>query len=405
MLRGLVICPDSDLAERLEQALSETGQIVLVRDLDRYPTELEFMRFARAHAPQVVFLSTESLPQATEIIRLVDREFPGLQLVAVHRSTDPQVLLDIMRAGVREFLALPFARQAIYETLARVDELAQKRPAAVNATDQLFAFLPSKQGVGTSTVALNAAVALSRNPDTGVLLLDMDLTSGIIGFMLKLNNAHSVVEAAENAHTLDESLWPQLVTRVGQMDVLHSGRLNPDFRIESAQVRHLLEFARRHYRAICVDLSGNLERYSLEIMHEAKRIFLVVTPEIPSLHLAREKFNFLNSLELGDRVSVLLNRGHKRSVVSPAQIEDLLGVPVMMNFSNDYQGVHRALQSGRAVDQTTELGKQFINLANAILEKKPVEVDTTTKKRFSEYFSILPGRYSSVSADPKKTAS
>ncbi|MGC4052269.1 MAG: hypothetical protein QM757_23295 [Paludibaculum sp.] len=56
----------------------------------------------------------------------------------------------------------------------------------------------------------------------------------------------------------------------------------------------------------------------------------------------------------------MLNRGHKRSVVSPAQIEDLLGVPVMMNFSNDYQGVHRALQSGRAVDQTTELGKQFI---------------------------------------------
>ncbi|MGC4052268.1 MAG: hypothetical protein QM757_23290 [Paludibaculum sp.] len=68
---------------------------------------------------------------------------------------------------------------------------------------------------------------------------------------------------------------------VGQMDVLHSGRLNPDFRIESSQVRNLLEFARRHYRAICVDLSGNLERYSLEIMHEAKRIFLVVTPEIP----------------------------------------------------------------------------------------------------------------------------
>lgn len=103
MLRGLVICPDSELAERLEQALSEAGQIVLVRDLDRYPTELEFMRFARAHAPQVVFLSTESLPKATEIIRLVDREFPGLQLVAVHRSTDAEVLLDIMRAGVREF--------------------------------------------------------------------------------------------------------------------------------------------------------------------------------------------------------------------------------------------------------------------------------------------------------------
>jgi len=312
------------------------------------------------------------------------------------------VLLDVMRAGIREFISLPFAQQALFETLMRVDEVASKRPSVVASTDQLYSFLPSKQGVGTSTVALNAAIALSRHPEVKVLMLDMDLTSGIIGFMLKLNNAHSIIEAAENAHQLDESLWPQLVTHVAEMDVLHAGRLNPDFRIESSQIRHLLEFARRHYRAICIDLSGNLERYSLEIMHESKTIFLVVTPEIPSLHLAREKFNFLCNLDLGDRVKVLLNRSHKRSVVSPAQIEDLLGVPVMMNFSNDYQGVHRALQSGRAVDPASELGRQFNTLANSILEKKTVTVDS--KKRFTEYFSILPSRYNNPAADAKKTA-
>ena len=198
-------------------------------------------------------------------------------------------------------------------------------------------------------------------------------------------------------------MWPQLVTRVGKMDVLHSGRLNPDFRIESSQVRHLLEFARRHYRAICVDLSGNLERYSIEIMQEAKRIFLVVTPEIPSLHLAREKLNFLAHLDLGDRVSVLLNRSHKRSVVSPAQIENLLGAPVMMNFANDYQGVHKALQAGKGVESNTELGRQFTALANSILARKQPDLDS--KKRFVEYFSILPGRYSAIAPDAKKTAS
>jgi phosphoribosylformylglycinamidine synthase len=47
-----------------------------------------------------------------------------------------------------------------------------------------------------------------------------------------------------------------------------------------------------------VDLSGNLERYSIEIMQDCKRIMLVCTPEIPSLHLAREKINFLKTLDL-----------------------------------------------------------------------------------------------------------
>jgi hypothetical protein len=101
-------------------------------------------------------------------------------------------------------------------------------------------------------------------------------------------------------------------------------------------------------------------------------------------------------------VSVLLNRSHKRSVVTPAQIENLLGAPVMMNFANDYQGVHKALQAGKGVEATTELGRQFAGLANSILARKQPEVDT--KRRFVEYFSILPGRYPTAEPEPKKSA-
>ena len=85
-----------------------------------------------------------------------------------------------------------------------------------------------------------------------------------------------------------------MVTSIENLDVLHAGRLNPDFRIEPAQIRHMMDFMRRNYQALCFDLSGNLEKYSLEIMHESKKIFLVCTPEIPSLHLAREKYLYLS---------------------------------------------------------------------------------------------------------------
>jgi pilus assembly protein CpaE len=390
MLRGLVICPDSELAERLDQALSGIATVAIVRDLDRYPSELEFMRCVRANAPQVLFLSTESMPKAVELVHVVSREVPGLQIIAVGRTCESDVLLDVMRSGIREYLAMPFKLDQVREALGRVADAAQQVPDVVGATDQLFAFLPAKQGVGTSTVALNTAAALARQADSSGLLLDMDLSSGIIGFMLKLNNSHSIIDAAENAHQMDESLWPQLVTRSCNMDVIHAGRLNPDFRIESSQLRHLIEFARRHYRTICVDLSGNLERYSLEVMHEAKKIFVVVTPEIPSLHLAREKLSFLTHLDLVDRVQVLLNRAHRRSVVTPAQIENLLGVPVAFSFNNDYQGVHRALQAGRAVEPESDLGKQFNTLALAMLNRKPPAMDT--RKRFVEYFSIMPSK-------------
>ena len=54
------------------------------------------------------------------------------------------------------------------------------------------------------------------------------------------------------------------------------------------------------------------------------------------------------------------------------------------------------------MESTTELGRQFSSLANSILARKQPDVDT--KKRFVEYFSILPGRYAGVAPEVKKTA-
>jgi pilus assembly protein CpaE len=401
MLRGIIICPDVDLTERLEALLTEIGMVSVTRTLDRYPNTLELVRFLRAHAPQVIFVSLESTAKALDLAKEVEKNTPGVQVVAVNRSCDPQMLLEVMRAGIREFASLPFDRQAVVDALLRCKEALQARPPSIETTNQVYSFLPSKAGVGTSTLALNTAVAMSRVPNTSVLLSDFDLNSGMLRFMLKLDNAYCVTDAAEHSLEMDESLWPTMVTTIDKLDVLHAGKLNPDFRIEPAQIRHLMEFMRRNYSALCFDMSGNLERYSLEIMHESKRIFLVCTPEIPSLHLAREKYLYLKQLDLGERVSILLNRCQKRPLITPQQIEQLLGLPVYMTFPNDYQGVQRAMTAGHWVETGTELGKQFNVLAQTMLDARiPQAVDT--KKRFIEFFSVVPGKGAPTPA--RKTA-
>ena len=401
MLRGVVICPDSDLNERLESVLGDIGLVSITRTLDHYPSAVELVRFLRAHAPQLIFLSIDSMKKVLEIAHEVEKNAPGVQLVAVSRICNPQLLLEVMRAGIREFVSLPFDRQTLAEAMTRIENALAERPAEIRATNQIFAFLPSKGGVGTSTIAVNTSIALSRMPNSSVLLSDFDLNSGMIRFMLKVQNAYCVTDAAEHSLEIDENQWPRMITSVDKLDVLHAGRVNPDFRIEPAQIHHLIEFMRRNYRTLCFDLSGNLEKYSLEIMHESKKIYLVCTPEIPSLHLAREKYLYLKQLDLSDRVSVLLNRCQKRPLLTPHQIEELLGLPVEMTFPNDYQCVHRALESGSAVELASQLGKQFTLLAESIaagVSPHPAE----HKKRFIEFFSIVPAKYSVI--DPRKPA-
>src|SRR5271165_6764093 len=222
MLRAMVICPDQGLRQRLDSILNDIWLVSVVRNIDRYPVSADLVRSIRACAPQVIFLDVESLAKALEIGKDVEKQAPGVQIMAISAVCNQQVLLELMRAGVREFAAAPFDRQAFAESVMRIGEALRVKPVEMEATDNVFAFLPSKAGVGTSTIALNTSVALSRLPNPSVLLSDFDLNSGMIRFMLKLDNRFCVTDAAEHAAEMDESLWPQMVTSVEKLDVLHA---------------------------------------------------------------------------------------------------------------------------------------------------------------------------------------
>src|SRR5205085_11781051 len=266
-------------------------------------------------------------------------------------------------------------------------ELLQRNPLQHRLTNQIFAFLPSKAGVGASTLALNVGAAMARRSDDKVLLADFDLNSGMLRFMLKLHNEYCVLDSLEHTVHMDENLWPQLVTTFEKLDVLHAGRINPNLRIEPGQIRGLTAFLRRNYGVLCFDLSGNLERYSIEIMEECRRVMLVCTPEISSLHLAREKLAFLRQIELDTRVAVVLNRCLKKPLLSKEQVEDVLGVPVVRMFGNDYAGVQRSMTSGKWLDPASDLGRQFDLFAAELLEKKLAPAPAP-RKRFLEYFNV-----------------
>ncbi|MBI3282340.1 MAG: AAA family ATPase [Acidobacteria bacterium] len=393
MLRALIICPDPDLVRLLESSIQEVNGVGVARIVDHYATGIELNRTLRAHCPDLLFLSTQKIDRAAEVVAEIEQVLPGVQVIGFDRVCEPKLLLEAMRSGIREFVPAPFAADELRQVLTRVAETLEKKPVASVSTDLIFTFLPSKAGVGTSTLAMNTAVALSRVDDTRTLLCDFDMNSGMVRFLLKLENQYCVVDAAQHAAEMDEDLWPQLVTSIGALDVVHAGRINPNVRLESLQIRHLLDFVRRNYRVVCIDLSGNLERYAVELMHESKRIFLVCTPEMPSLHLAREKYHYLRELELSDRVSILLTRCQKRPLISSEEIEAVLGIDIQTTFANDYQGVQRAMAAGRPADPASEFGKQVLTFSHSLLQRRPSET-AERKPRFVEYFSILPARYS-----------
>lgn len=401
MLRAAIACPDGEMARQLQARLTDISGVAIVKSALDYPLGEDLGRMMRMHVPEVIFVSGERLEAASELVSSAAEMLDGVQFVAMGRQADPDALLHLMRTGVREFVTYPFEERPLIEALVRVKDILDRKPVKADATDRVFGFLPAKPGCGATTIAVNTAVTASRLGERPSLLIDADRVSGMVRFLLQLENDYCLRDALERALHLDENLWPQLVAKSGALDVIHSGTLRTEEVEDEGRTKHLIDFARRNYGNIFIDFPGIFDHREIEALHECKKIFLVVTPEVPSLHLGKEKITFLGKAGMKDRVEVLLNRHPKRPMIQLDSVAEILGMPVQMAFGNYYQEVSRALTSGKPIEASTELGSEFTRFARVLLDKRAPQ--PAPQKKRGNLLSLLPGPLSLLTP-AKKTA-
>jgi pilus assembly protein CpaE len=390
LLTSIVISPQADCTGDLSANITKLGHVRVLRSFQRYPSAEEMGHFLQTSCPAIVFLGAEDTPRALELALAIDRTGTGAQVVVVSSNCDPQFLVASMQVGIREFLSLPIDLDRLNETVGRIADVLERKPLAFRSTDAVFSFLPAKAGDGASTVALNVASAIARSCPGKTLLADFDLTQGMISFLLKISNSHSVIDALGVADHLDETLWRNLVMERDNLDILCSGRFDPTSAADLSLADQVLTFAKRSYSTICLDLSGAMEPFSMPLLGQSREIFLISTSDVASLHFARSKAQFLRESGFADRASVILNRSGMSSAFSIDELEKVLGLRIRFVFQNDPRRIGNAMSSGTSVDAKSVLGRQFETFAKSIAGIETNDAPTNRKRRFIEYFAIVP---------------
>ncbi len=389
-MRTIIVVPDPALHRDLFTALGEFPEIELVRQVAPYPEPDALLRILRARRPDFVFISTEDFARFEALAAAIDDRMPGLPVISVVREASPLELIPkLMHLGVRDLLTGPVTHQKLGETIASIARQLAKRPAPLVRVGDLYAFLPAKPGVGASTIAVSTSCALADELHVRTLLLDCDLMAGVTKFLLKLGNSSSIVNALEHADSLDEDLWTQMVGHWDGLEVLHAGELAPPATLTAAGLEVVLGFARSQYDTICADLASSLDPFTVQIMHEARRIFMVTTPELVPLYLAADRLRHLKELGLAEKVSLLLNRKNPaHHGLSDGEAAQLVGLPIAHQFSNDYPGVQGAILEGAPVSHRSGLGQSILTLARSIAPAASRHDAPQRHRKFLEFFHV-----------------
>ena len=106
-----------------------------------------------------------------------------------------------------------------------------------------------------------------------------------------------------------------------------------------------------------------MEDQECETLLRAKRIYLVCTPDIGALHVARRKATWLRDLRLTDKVSVVLNCVDRRSTLSVDDIQRIIQLPIRHLLPASAAEISRAVQKGAVLDTVSGLGKHIARIA------------------------------------------
>jgi pilus assembly protein CpaE len=386
---AVIISSDAALRARLEAALEATTNADSMLVTHQYPCAQDMRALQDTNEKYVAFIDFRQDPsRAAALASEINISCPSVGVVGLNVGTSRADLIAIVRLGVCEVLPEPFLNQDVVTAYLNVTRKLASASGPSVRSGTVYAFLPAKPGAGASSLAVYSALACARIPESHPVLLDFDLRLGVSSFVLKLDSRNSIADAFENASRMDQSLWNQIVTERENLDVLGSAPMDFGKKVPLESFQSILKWARRQYAAVIVDLPGTMEDFEIATMHQAGKIFLVCSGDLTGLHMARQKVERLRSLQLLERVAVVMNRVDKRVGLPIRDIEAMLGLPILATVPTDERSIAEAVEGGRSVNPKSPLGMQLEVIARRMVESSPGSAQPRAKKRFIEYFSI-----------------
>lgn len=354
---------DEGLLQETVNALRQSGNHIGFEQHDGdWPSLLE--RIAKSK-PEVLLVDLSAIPLELNIaMRQIRYHGPRMKVIALHSSADPQIILSAMRAGADEFLNSP-----LLETLQAAVEhmLSSADTDALPATrGKVIGYLSAKGGCGATTIACHVAGELQRITRKNVLLADLDLTSGLVGFLMKTPSSYSILDAVKNLSRLDESLWKALIVEhkpnlyVIPAPSSYSRWDHPD----ENQLRQVLQFMRTQHDWVVLDLGRSLNSIATAVLDELDQLFLVSTLEVVALHGLKTIVHGL--FEQGEKLQLVLNRTPKMMDISTQELEKILGRSLYAALPNDYMGLYQSYSSGNLLGSNNRLAQHFALLASKI---------------------------------------
>jgi pilus assembly protein CpaE len=376
-LAVVIVAADNEQRAVLQVLVDGTNVARTVHTCASFPVAASdpVTRRVRTANPDVtlVDIPADNPALALRAIELLHQEMSDAAIFAIGNLNQPQIIVNAMRAGAREFIERPTTTTDLLEAFVRLTS-AQRRGKQEGIRGKVFSVSNAKGGNGATTVAVNLALALQSAYGQTALV---DLAPlGHAALHMNLKPVFNVADATRNLHRMDSSLLESFMTRhSGGLQLLAGTNVPAAVEPSTAEFVRLFDMLVTHYRYVVVDNSSRLDAASRLVANLSECVLLVACTDVASLWSAARVQQYLGETGNRERLRLVLNRFRKVPGFSEADAENAAGVKLLWRVPNQYFAISSAIDRGSPVMEQshTEIARCFSGLAQE-LTQNDVEV-------------------------------
>jgi pilus assembly protein CpaE len=363
-----LVVPDAMRRRSLATALNGS-QFTIAREFDAYPSAANLPEIARLDTPVVVVDLDKDVEQAMRVIESICSRNPSTTVMAYSSRNDSTLMRRSMQAGAREFLTEPLLPETLGEAFTRA---SARRPNQEKALGKTLVFIPSKGGVGVTTIALNFALLLSKESGAKVVVVDLDFELGEIALGLGMTATFSVVDALLNPARLDKEFLSTLLLRNSSgLAVLASPEEYSFFHSPVEGAGKLLHILREEFAYVVVDAGTCHSHVQESVFEAADTLYLVTELTFPALRNAHRIISFFSAKDKSRGLEVIVNRFSSRhDGIDEKSATKAMGRPINWRIPNNYAAARTAQDSGVPLAmENSPISRALVQIAKAACGK------------------------------------
>jgi len=298
-------------------------------------------------------------------------------VIVIGHLNDVLLYRELMRQGVSEYLVAPVHQLQIIESIAALFHDPAAKPLG-----RIFAFVGSKGGVGSSTLAHNVGWYLSRQLNTDTIITDLDLAFGTAGLNFNQETSQGVADALSQPDRVDQTLLDRLLTKCGdRLSLLASpGAIDRDVHVEASSVEIILNTVRNSVPCVVVDVPNMWAPWIKYTLLHADEVVITATPELASLRNTKNLVDLLRQSRPNDRPPRLVMNQvgvPKRPEIPVADFAKAINLDPALTIAYDAQTFGTAASNGQMLAEVSGKAKSaeaVAALAQMLLgQEKPVK--------------------------------